>query len=221
MEEPPYTSLSNEGRRDEAMFVASSTRTIRNGLKPVLWLWVIGLGAVLVGENDVHSLLSLPLMAGVLVLFAAVVATTYGLWLGAPILIGRVPEAYRPLAKLGFVLLWASTPVWFFYSLHGQPPHLGPLLEYVEFRGYFVAKLFVVGIIAFGFSRHHNSPEYRSIQPYVLLPVVCLFVGGWLAPEEDEGALRMGLTLPLVYYVGTTFAAFVGFFLGQLVRNEP
>ena len=218
MEEP---SSSNDGRKDEEMFVASSTRTIRKALKPVAWLWMIGLGAVLIGENNVHSLLVLPLMVGVLVLFAAVVATTYGLWLGAPILIGRVPEAYRPLAKLGFVLLWASTPLWFYYLLHAQPPHLGALLEYVEFRGFYVAKLFVVGTVAFGFGRHHNSPEYRSIQPYVLLPIVCLFVGGWLAPEEDEGALRTGLTLPLVYYVGVTFAACVGFFLGQLGRNEP
>lgn len=221
MEDLPSRPSSGDVQKDEEEFVASSMRTIRNGRKRVMWLWVIGLGAVLVGEDDAHALLAFAFMGGVLVLFAAVVATTYGLWLGMPVLIKRVPDAYRPMSKVVFVLLWASTPLWFYYFLHARPLQFGALLEYVEFRGLYVAKLFVVGIIAFGFGRHHDWPEYRTIQAYVLLPVVCLFVGGWLAPEEDEAALRTGLTVPLVYYIGATFAACIGFFVGDLSRDAP
>jgi hypothetical protein len=221
VQEPTNTHPAEHECSEEEVFIASSKRTIREGFRPVMWLWAIGLGAVFIGQSAFHSLLGLAFFAGVVLLFAAVVATIYGLWLGGPILMTRVPETYRPLAKLGFVLLWASVPLWIYYLLHAHPLNPVALLDYVEFRGFYVAKLFLVGIVAFAVGRHHKLQEYRSIQPYVLIPVVCLFLGGWLAPEEDEAARRTGLTLPLVYYVGVTFAACVGFFFGQLARHEP
>jgi hypothetical protein len=225
--EPMESSPAKDGRSEEEVFMASSMRTVREGLKPIMWLWAIGLAAVFIGRSANSPSAIPPLLemvffsGGVLLLFAAVVATAYGIWLGAPVLMARISETYRPFAKLGFVLLWASVPLWFYYSLHARPLDLVALLNYVEFRGFFVVKMFLVGIVAFAVRRNHDSEPYRNIQPYVLIPVACLFLGGWLAPDEDEAAWRSGLTLPLVYYVGVTFAACVGFFLGQSARQAP
>jgi hypothetical protein len=220
VEEPPETDSSNDGRDDEKMFITSSISSVQDSFKLFVWLWVIGIGAAAIGENDVYSLRIIPLMASVLILFAAVVVTIYVAWFGVPVLILRVPESFRSLAKFSFVLVWTLIPLWIYGLMREQSLNFGAFFEYIGLRGLFVAKLFMVGIVAFLISRHCKLPEYRSIQPYVLLPFACLFLGGWLAPEGDVGALQTGLTLSLVYYVGVAFATSLGFFLGQLYKID-
>jgi len=167
-------------------------------------------------ESPLSFLFAIP---GVLAAVLGFLMTIIAVWELAPVLIERSPAPARPLLAVVIVAIWASIPICIYYLNHDTPFNFYRLLNFFEFRGLLVAKLFVVGIIASLFGHKYVTPRINRIQPYILIPVVSMFIGFWLSPESDPAAEATGLTVGLVYYIGVLVAASIGYFLGQVMRN--
>jgi hypothetical protein len=213
---------------DEAAELACCHEAIRDAWKPWIVSCVIGvLGVWLGSRGGYEGYWGLLYFIGVFALLPALGFTLWIVWEGAPVIVAKSPEPWRPLANIGVFLLWVSVPLWIYKNAHPerQIRFLG-LLDYVEVHGYLVAGLFILGIIAFGYGRsaktrsHYGSVTGAfAIRPYLVIPIAILILAYLLHPDDDGAIAATGLTVGLVYYVWGVISASIGFLLGRAIHD--
>lgn len=199
---------------------------LKEYLKPLLfYLITVVIAVVGISLGHDRSPIDPPLsllfaIPGAFATVFALLLTVSAVWSYAPVLIERSPAPARPLVAPIIIAIWASIPIWVYYLNHDPSFNFHRFLNYFEFHGLVVAKLFVVGIIASLLGHKHVTPRNKRIQPYILIPVISMFIGFWLSPDSDPALETIGLTAGLVYYIGVLVAALLGYFLGEVMRSN-
>lgn len=227
----PSGSIGDDaGSKYEKARETPTSPTVLSGLKGYLeslrfYLITVVIAVVGIGLGHEGSSIDPPLsllfaIPGVFAAAFALLMTIIAMWCYAPVLIERSPAPARLLVASIVIAIWASIPIWIYYLNHDPFFNFHRFLNYFEFHGLLVAKLFVVGIIASMIGHKYVSPRNKRIQPYILIPVISMFIGFWLSPNSDPALETIGLTAGLVYYLGVLVAALLGYCLGEVMRSS-
>lgn len=167
---------------------------------------------------------ALGLWLGSMALFASYVAFNVFGFHSSPLLIAVLPTTYRSLGRVVLFALWSSNPLVLWHLISEVTIDTVSLVRYIDYHGYFVMKMFVVGIAAFigakrwlvDYAAHNLDP----VQPYVLIVPISLVIAAAISPDNGDGRVTSGLEERVVYYVGTVLSSSCGHWLGSAVKRR-
>ncbi len=216
---------------DETQLLVDSLRGAKKAAKYTVMFLSIGLPSILLWiEREFISDLgsfgglfaALGLWLGSMALFASYVAFNVFGFHSPPLFIAVLPTTYRSLGRVVLFALWSSNPLVLWHLISEVTIDTVTLVRYIDYHGYFVMKMFVVGIAAFIGAKRCLADAHNldPVQPYVLIVPISLVIAAAISPDDGDGRVTSGLEERVVYYVGTVLSSSCGYWLGSAAKRR-